>query len=170
MSNVLLVKCRNFYVGAECRMFKSPLVCPLFRCPISRDDGGRKSTCTPHTKKYQPTIYTSTRECKIRRTVGPKAVFFLGVWQTSIHHRSLWPANRAAVSDQSVPPFQWFYLLNLHQNAVRQILPKTSPKNSQKSCWVHVRCHFHLTERVDWSKSKHGRVLNHNLKFVRHFW
>ena len=110
------------------------------------------------------------RECEIRRTVGPKGVFFVGVRQTSIHHRSLWPANRAAVSDQSVPPFQWFYLLNLHQNAVRQILPKTSPKNGPKSCWVHVRCNFHLTERVDWSKSKHGRVLNHNLKFVRHFW
>ena len=116
-------------------------------------------------------FFTQTsRECEIRRTVGPKGVFFVGVRQTSIHHRSLWPANRAAVSDQSVPPFQWFYLLNLHQNAVRQILPKTAPKNGQKSCWVHVRCHFHLTEWVDWSKSKHGRVLNHNLKFARHFW
>ena len=38
------------------------------------------------------------RECEIRRTVGPKGVFFVGVRQTSIHYRSLWPANRSLLS------------------------------------------------------------------------
>ena len=66
----------------------------------------------PHTRKFfskefflqelsaavAPPTWIHCRECEIRRTVGPKGVFFVGVRQTSIHYRSLWPANRSLLS------------------------------------------------------------------------
>ena len=70
------------------------------------------------------------RECEIRLTVGSKGVLFVGVWQTSTHHRSLWQANRSAIS--------YLFSMGLFNKPAsecsRKILPKTSPKKVIKSC------------------------------------